>query len=231
MRRFYEEVTTRADASGAIVLLDGRVLRTPARAVLLCPSAALAEAVAAEWAGQGETVAPAAMRLTRLATTAVDLMPARRADAVAEAAGFAAHDLLCYRAAGPPGLVARQDAAWQPWLAWALARYDAWLDVARTLDPIAQPERSLAALRAAVAALDDWRLTGLHAITTATGSLVLALAVEQGALDAAGAFDAALLDELAAIERWGIEEGQARRHAALRADLDAAAVFLRALPP
>ena len=63
----------------------------------------------------------------RLATTVVDLMPARREDAIAEAAGYAATDLLCYRAAGPAELVARQAATWQPWLDWAERRFDARL--------------------------------------------------------------------------------------------------------
>lgn len=226
MKRFYRDVATRADAGGAIVLLDGRVLKTPARSPLLYPTAALAEAVAEEWAGQGEIVALADMRLTRLATTAIDLMPARRDDGIREAAGFAACDLLCYRVAQPAALAARQEALWQPWLDWLLHRYDAWLEVTRALEPVAQPARSLAALEAAVLALDDWRLVGLHALATGTGSLVLALAIEQGELDPSRAFEAALLDELFAAEQWGLEEEQGRRHERLRADLDAAGRFL-----
>jgi len=230
VKRFYREVTTRADTTGAIVLLDGRVLKTPARNALVCPTAALARAVAAEWAGQGETMAMADMRLTRLATTAIDLMPARRDDAIREAVGFGTCDLLCYQARQPAELVGRQEALWQPWLDWVLHRHDAWLEVTRALEPVTQPARSLAALQAAVVALDDWRLVGLHALATGTGSLVLALAVGQGELDPSRAFEATLLDELFAAEQWGQEEEQGHRHERLRADLDAAGRFLVMLP-
>jgi chaperone required for assembly of F1-ATPase len=93
-----------------------------------------------------------------------------------------------------------------------------------------QPPGSLRRLRAAIEALDDWRLVGLHAATTLTGSLILGLALERAALDAEAAFAAALLDELWTIEHWGEEPEQQRRHARLRRDLAAAERFLRLLP-
>jgi chaperone required for assembly of F1-ATPase len=229
MKRFYAAVDTAPEAVGHVVRLDARPVRTPARNALAIPSLALAEAVAEEWRRQGEEIAPDTMPLTRLATTVLDLMPARREDAVEEAAGFAGTDLLCYRAAAPQVLSARQRAAWQPWLDWAERQYDARLIVTDTVDPLPQPEAALQALRRAVERLDDWRLVGLHAATTLTGSLVLALALERQALDTARAFETALLDELFEIERWGEETMQQRRHARLRTDLEAAATYLRLL--
>jgi hypothetical protein len=136
----------------------------------------------------GEEIDAASMPLTRLATTALDLMPARRGDAVAEASGYAETDLLCYRASFPANLAERQRAGWQPWLDWAERHHDARLALAPTLDPVPQPAPALAALRLAVERLDDWRLVGLHAATALTGSLVLALALERGDLDAERAF-------------------------------------------
>lgn len=232
MKRFYTAVDTAPDEEDGrrhVVRLDGRPVRTPARHALALPNPALAEAVAAEWRAQEREVDAAAMPLTKLATTVVDLMPGRRADAVAEAAGYAGTDLLCYRASHPAPLAARQRAAWQPWLDWAERRYDARLAVAHTVDPVPQPEQATAALHAAVDRLDDWRLVGLHAATTLTGSLVLALALERGELDTERALNAALLDELFEVEQWGEEEGQRRRHAALRRDLEAAGSYLRLL--
>jgi chaperone required for assembly of F1-ATPase len=230
VKRFYAEVATgRDEAGGFTVLLDGRPVRTPARRVLALPSAALAEAVAEVWRAQGEAIVAASMPLTRLATTAIDLMPARRADAIAEAADYAGTDLLCYRATGPETLVARQRAAWQTWLDWAERQYDARLVLASDVAPVDQPEPSLRALRAAVERLDDWRLVGLHAAVTLLGSLVLGLALERCAIDSERAFEVALLDELFEIERWGEEEQQQRRHARIKADLAAAERFLRCL--
>lgn len=227
MRRVYTSVAVEEGEGPVAVLLDGRPLRTPARLPLRLPTRPLALAVAEEWAAQGETIDPHGMPLTRLATTATDLMPARRADAVAEVAGYAATDLLCYRAASPADLAARQQARWQPWLDWANRTFGARLEVTRALDPTPQPAASLAALEAAVARVPDWPLVGLHAATRATGSLILGLALLEGALEAEEAFALAQLEELFEIERWGEEREQQRRLAALRRDLAAAARFLR----
>lgn len=230
VKRFYREVTVGQDDGGSTVLLDGRPVRTPARRPLVLPSPALAEAVAEEWQGQDETIAPETMPLTRLATTVVDLMPARRADAIEEVAGFAGTELLCYRAAAPASLVERQRRAWQPWLDWATREYDAPLMVADDVMPVEQPATSLNALHAAVAAHDDWRLVGLHAAATLLGSVVLALALERGVIDVDAAFRTALLDELFEIEQWGEEAAQQQRHRRLRAELAAAERFLSLLP-
>ncbi len=230
VKRFYAEVTTAATSTGFAVLLDGRPVRTPARNPLTVPSEPLAEAVAAEWRGQGEQILADTMRLTRLATSVVDLMPTRRPDAVAEAAGYAGTDLLCYRATAPASLVERQARAWQPWLDWAERQYDARLHAFAGVMPTAQPETALRALTAAVERLSDWRLMGLHAAATLLGSLVLALALERGAITAGAAFGAGLLDELFEIEQWGEDAEQAQRHARLRADLEAAERFLNLVP-
>lgn len=229
MKRWYEKVEVEPRDHGYGVALDGRPLRTPLRRDLVVPIGNLADAAAEEWRAQGETIRPDVMPVTRLATTVLDLMPARRGAAIDEAHGFAGTDMLCYRAADPETLVRRQEAAWQPWLDWAARQLDARLVVTAGIEPIAQPADALGTLRRHVERLDDWRLAGLHALTTASGSLVLGFAVEQGALDAAAVFELALLDELFEIERWGLDELQARRHAALRCDLDGAGRFLRAL--
>jgi chaperone required for assembly of F1-ATPase len=229
MRRFYTGVDTEPQAVGHLVRLDGKPVRTPAQQLLAMPTAELAGAVAEEWQAQAEEIAPKTMPLTRLATTAIDLMPARRDDAIAEAAEYAATDLLCYRAAQPAPLVARQNKAWQPWLDWAERQYGARLVSTAEVDPIPQPQAALQALRAAVALLDDWRLVGLHAATILTGSLVLGLAIEQAALAPEEAFATAMLDELYEIEQWGEESVQRQRHAALRHDLRAAVRYLQAL--
>jgi chaperone required for assembly of F1-ATPase len=127
--------------------------------------------------------------------------------------------------------MARQEALWQPWLDWAERQYDARLVPVHGVMPEAQPSAALNALGRAVERLDDWRLVGLHAATTVLGSLVLALALERGAIDLDRAFEAAFLDELFEVEEWGEDAERARRQARLRADLDAAARFLRLLNP
>ncbi|HSA80994.1 MAG TPA: ATP12 family protein [Geminicoccaceae bacterium] len=226
MKRFYRSVEVAAGDDGDRVLLDGRPLRTPARRALTLPSAALAEALADEWRAQGETIRPEDMPLTRLANTAQDRMPELRAAAIDEAVAYAGTDLLCYRAATPLALVERQQHLWQPLLDWAAGTFGTRLSVTTTLLPVTQPDAAVRGLRSAVDALGDWPLVGLHAATTALGSLVLGLALTRGRIDAEQALAASLLDELFEIERWGKDAETERRHAALRREMDAAALFL-----
>jgi len=229
MKRFYTAVTTSSDPGGHIVLLDGRPIRTPGRRRLALPTPALALAVAAEWRAQGAAICPESMGVTRLCTTVADRLPERRADAIAEIQGYAEADLLCYRTASPAELAERQATNWQPWIDWAAQRFDAPLMVTTAIVPLPQPRTSLEALRQATSLLDDWRLLGLHATTRLTGSIVLGLALLRGELDPAVAFDLTCLEELFEIEHWGLEVEQARRHAALRADLAAADAYCRSL--
>lgn len=218
-----------AAAEGHQVLLDGRPVRTPARRALAVPSATLAAAVADEWRAQGETLQPASMALTRLISTAIDRMPALRAAAIDEVLGYAETDLLCYRAAAPADLADRQQQLWQPWLDWLARSHGVELVVTTEMLPVPHPETALARLRSSVEPLDDWRLVGLHAVTTALGSVVLGLALFEGEIDAEQAIAASLLDEQFEIDRWGREREMERRHNALRYDVEAAARFLACL--
>jgi chaperone required for assembly of F1-ATPase len=229
MKRFYRQARAAATGGGHQVLLDDRPLRTPARHPMVLPSAGLAEAIAAEWQEQEEKIRPPAMPLTRMATTVVDRMPGQRAAAIEEAAGYAGTDLLCYRAAEPLDLVRRQEQAWQPLLDWAARTHDATFAVTTALRPVAQPSATTARLRSVLGELDDWQLVGVHAATTALGSLVLALALRAGRIDADTAIEASLLDELFEIERWGMDLEAERRHLVLRREVRAAATFLERL--
>jgi chaperone required for assembly of F1-ATPase len=226
MKRFYQSVELAAADDGHRVLLDGRPLNTPARRALTLPSAALAEALAEEWRAQGETIGPEGMPLTRLASTAQDRMPELRAVAIDDVVGYAGTDVLCYRAAAPLALVERQQQVWQPLLDWATSALGTRLVVTTTLLPVTQPDAAIRGLRAAVEELGDWPLVGLHAATTALGSLVLGLALSRGRINAEQGLAASLLDELFEIERWGKDAETERRHDALRREVDAAALFL-----
>jgi chaperone required for assembly of F1-ATPase len=229
MKRVYKTAEPRAVAGGWGVALDGRSLRTPAKRALLVPSAALAGEIAAEWDAQGPDIRPETMPLTRLAATAIDRTAEKRAEIAGEIAGYAGTDLVCYRAEHPPALAARQEAVWQPLLDWAAGRYDAGLAVTAGIVPLAQSPASLKSYAAVVAALDDFRLTALQAATAACGSLVIALALYEGRLDADAAFAASQLDETFQIEAWGEDAEAAARRETLAADIAAAARFLELL--
>jgi chaperone required for assembly of F1-ATPase len=229
MKRAYKKVTTHPLDGGWGIALDGRMLRTPGRNALLLPSEALAAAIAAEWDAQQAEIRPATMPLFRLAATAIDRTAPLRDAVVAEIANYAGTDLVCYRAARPPALAARQQAVWQKLIDWAARRYDAALAVTTGIVPTPQSAATLQAFAAVVAAQDDFRLTALQALTACCGSLVIALALMEGRLDAEEAFAASQLDENFQIEAWGEDAEIARRRQALAADIAAAARFLELL--
>ncbi|GGB26161.1 ATPase [Sphingomonas metalli] len=223
MKRFWRDVTVHDGE----VRLDGKPVRTPGRLPLAIPAPALAEAVAAEWRAVGETLDPRTMRLTGLANAAIERIAP---DPVTFAAGLAAYgesDLLCYRADAPPDLVSRQAAAWDPPLDWARARYDVHFTLVTGILHRDQPPATIARLGEAVAALDAWHLAGLSPVVTITGSLVLALALIEGAMDADAVWHAADVDAEWQAERWGEDMLAAQATAARRAEFDAAAAFLR----
>lgn len=224
MKRFFKTAAVGDAAGGYTVLLDGKPMRTPAKAPFVVRSKKLAEAIAAEWQAQGETIEPAALPLTRLAGTAIDLVAQRREAVVGEIAKYATTDLVCYRAETPSELVTRQHRAWQPHLDWAGTRY-APLAVTAGITPVTQAPESLAAYHRAVAAYDDMTLTALHLATTTLGSLVLALALIEGRIAADEAFAAAELDQSFQIKRWGEDAEATARRAAVRDDIGVAARF------
>jgi chaperone required for assembly of F1-ATPase len=229
MKRFYQAVRVAPSGQGHGILLDERPARTPAKQLLVVPTAPLAEAIAGEWREQDETIRPDLMPLTRLASTAIDRMPALREAAIDEVVAYVDTDLLCYRAAEPFDLVRRQHHVWQPVLDWLSTAYGIRLSVTTSILPVAQPEVTRARLRAAIEDLPDWPLVGVHAATTALGSLALGLAVLHGRIDAEAALAASLLDELFEIERWGADPEAERRHAVFRRDITGAARFIQAV--
>lgn len=230
-RRIYRAVSTAAQSDGHAVWLDDRVARTPAGQALVLPTAALAEAVAAEWAAQGETVQPETMPLTRLAMTAIDRIEAERAGVIEAIVTYGASDLVCYRAERPADLAARQEAQWGPLLEWVKTALGVQLAVTCDVFPVPQPAATTQALRCAVAALGTLELTALASIVQISASLVIGLALVKGCLDAEAAFTAAMVDEQYQLERWGEDAWASARAAALRAELFAAARWLALARP
>lgn len=225
MKRFWKEV---AVADGAI-RLDGRAVRTPARAPLILPTPALAEAIADEWRAVGEEIDPRAMPLTGYANAAIDKIGP---DTAAFAAGLALYgetDLLCYRAENPPQLAMRQAEIWDPLLDWARKRYDIAFVVTVGIVHRAQPPETLARLSAAIAARRAFELAALSPIVTIGGSLVVALMLAENALTPDAAFEATHLDELWQAELWGEEWMAADARALRRADFASADRLLRLL--
>lgn len=213
---------------GYRVLVDGAPLASPAHRELRLANAELARAVAAEWTGRPRPSgpAPAHARLTALAGRAADLDAAERERIEADLAAHIETDLVCYRAEGPPDLVALQAARWDPLVAWAARRFGCAPAVTAGVLPTAPDPALVARYAVVLVGLGTAALVGLQAAVQATGSLVVALALLEGEIDAEAAWRAANVEEGYNAARWGEDDEAAEHRALRRADLAAAAVHL-----
>ena len=226
MKRFWKDVAVEPGQEGWAVKLDGRPVKTPARAALAVPSEVLAEAIAEEWRAVGETIDPRAMPLTGLANAAIDRVAPDPTAFASKLAEYAEGDLACYRAEGPSALVARQETSWDPLLAWARRRYDVDFVTTFGLMHVAQPPATVERLSHAVAALDPFRLAGLSPLVTIGGSLVAALAVLENAITPEEAWEAVSVDDRWQFEQWGADAEAQTAMENRRRDFLAAARFL-----
>lgn len=205
-KRFYKNAASRQTDDGHTVELDGRPIKTPAKVALTLPTLALADAIAAEWNSQGETLDLQGMTLTRLANVAIDRTPDTRAEMAEELSRYANTDVTCYLADAPAELQQRQKAAWKPWRDWAGQALGVVLVPVMGIMASPQPEASLEQVRVHAHSLDDFRLTGLAWACSLLGSAVLALAVERGQVSCGDALRASCVDEDWQIEQWGEDD-------------------------
>lgn len=227
MKRFYDHAAVTAMEGGFAVTLDGKTVKTPARRPLVLPNELIAGAVAREWSAQGDRIEPDTMPLMRLAATAIDRVADNRDTMVDDISAYGETDLLCYRAAEPDALKVMQAEAWQPLLDWCATRFGATLAITEGLIAIPQPGAATGALRAAVDGYDAMSLAALHAITAAAGSLVIALALAEGHIDAKTAWRLSRIDESYQAEHWGIDAEALDKAEQVRVTLFNSARFLR----
>ncbi|WP_147126922.1 ATP12 family chaperone protein [Shimia ponticola] len=204
-KRFWKAAAAAEVEGGWSVSLDGRAIKTPAKAPLVMPTQALADAVAAEWDAQDEIIDPGSMPFTRSANSAIDKVVPQRSDVIAMLADYGDSDLLCYRAEAPAELVNRQAEAWDPLLDWARDTYGAPLIMAQGVMHVAQPPASLAALRAPLEEANAFEIAALHDLIALSGSLVIGLkATVVG--DPEPLWQASRVDEQFQIDQWGDDE-------------------------
>jgi chaperone required for assembly of F1-ATPase len=228
-RRFYERAEIEGGDGEFRIVLDGRPVKTPARRPLAAPTQVLAQAIAAEWEEQREVIDPARTPLTRLANSIIDGVAEASSQVAAEVARYLGSDLVFYRAGGPAGLVMRQSKAWDPVLAWARDVLGARFLLAEGLVYVTQSPEALAAASAAIPR-DHWRLGAVNSVTTLTGSALIALALAGGALSVDEAWTAAHVDEDWNMDFWGRDELALERRGYRFAEMQAAALVLRADP-
>ncbi|WP_299680463.1 ATP12 family protein [uncultured Roseobacter sp.] len=205
-KRFWTAAEVTEGAEGFGIALDGRPVKTPAKRALQAPTRALAEAIAAEWAAQGDVVDPLSMPFTRTANAAIDKVAVQQAEVAEMLAAYGDSDLLCYRAEQPAELVERQAAAWDPLLDWAAETLGARLHPRVGVMHAPQDPDALARLSAEVKALPVFQLTAFHDLVSLSGSLILGFAAAQDLKTIKALWDISRLDEIWQAEQWGQDE-------------------------
>ena len=217
-KRFYKLVTVEAVQQGKgrgteyRILLDGRSLRTPARAPLHLPTLPLALAMAAEWDAQKDNkrgIQPATMPLMTLASTAIDQvavdpLPTRRT----VLSYLPTDTCLFFTTAEDRILLKKQKQHFTPLVKWLRRAFDV---ECRTTESFAgrlvHPPESLARVQAAVESLDPFALACLQCATMECKSLVMGLALLCREVTLEQARLASRLEEECQIEWWGAVEG------------------------
>lgn len=229
IRRFYKDVTLGEVSGGWQVMLDGRGIRTVGGAAQIVPSAALGEALAAEWRRQGEKIDPASLPLRDMADYAIDVVAPDPAAVARGLIAYAETDTLCYRADPDEPLHARQQAVWEPLLgAFEAAHGISLVRVSGVLHR-PQPPETLARLEARLKALDPFALAGVEAMTKLAASLVTALAAleARGEDEPLALWQAACLEEEWQAELWGRDWEAEERRERREADFLRACAFAR----
>ena len=203
MKRFYDNVSILPEDGGYRILLDNRPIRTPARKFLLVPTPVLAEEIASEWRAQGGEIDPAAMTMTGFANAAIDHVQGKREAFSAPIVAYAETDMLCYRGDVDSPLAQRQDAEWEPLLAWAETQYDVRFVRVAGIIHHDQPPETLAKIKVKVLAQPDFVLAAMAPLVTISGSLVSVLAMLDGHIDAAALWPLVNLEELWQAGLWG----------------------------
>lgn len=214
-KRFWKDSAVVEAGGGFTVELDGRRVKTPAKAALFLPTRAMAEAVAQEWDAQDKVVDPASMPYTRSANAAIDKVHHQHGEVADMLADYGDSDLLCYRAEHPAALTERQAEHWDPALDWAAETLEARLLTVSGVVHQPQPAAPLERLRARVHDMSDFHLAAFHDLVSLSGSLILGFAAAMNWREADAIWRISRLDELWQEEQWG-EDEEAREQAELK---------------
>lgn len=227
VKRFWREVTLGETSGGWQVLLDGRPVRTQGGAAQIVPSHALAEALAAEWAAQGEVVDPGAFPMRDLADLALDHVAPDPAQQAASLMRYAETDTLLYRADPDEPLHRRQLDRWEPLVQALEARHGVVFERISGVMHRPQPAATLNTLRDVLLQQDAWRLAAIATLAPLAASLIVALAAFEPEASPDMLFAAANLEEDWQTEFWGQDEEAARVRAAREAAFTAATRFAK----
>jgi chaperone required for assembly of F1-ATPase len=225
MKRFYKDVTVEAAEGGFGVRLDGRAIKSVGGRPQVVPTRALAEALAAEWDGQGEEIDPARFLYRDMTDYALDVVTGDPTGVAAEILPYAETDTLCYRAEPDEAFAARQRLMWEPLLTDAETRLGVKFVRVSGIIHKPQPVETLARLQAELDRLNPFELAALRNTASLAASLVIGLTALTPGVDLDALWDAANLEEDWQAELWGKDEEALERRERRSRAFSAAARF------
>lgn len=228
-KRFWTATEVAFVEGGYTVTLDGRALKTPAKAALVVPTVAVAKLIAAEWQAVGEVINPDALPVTRAVNAAIDKVRGQQPEVREIVAAYGDSDLVCYRAERPEALVELEAQAWDPLVDWAAHRYGMRPVLRQGVMHAPQPAPLLKSFEADVERLDAFELTALHDLVAMSGSLIIGLALLDRFAEPEALWQASRVDEEWQAAHWGSDEEAEALTAVRRETFMNAARFFAAL--
>lgn len=224
-------ITSQKTEQGFALMLGSVTLKTPAGNALIVPTAALADALVAEWqeAGQGGKINKQLLKLTPIACVAIDIVSGNLGAMLADILPYIDTDLVCYRAGDIAELSSQQGEALDPVIAWLKERYDISLVITDGMMPVAQHGENQEKLNKVLQGFDRWKLAVFAVAAKPLGSVVLALALVEGKISAEDAYNFAHLEEQYETLKWGEDDEKEQSLRAKRQDVEATARFLELL--
>ena len=205
MKRFYDKATAKPVDGGFQVHLDDRPMKTALGNPQIVRGMALAEALAKEWDGQGETIDPARFLLRDLADFAIDMVGPDPSETIAKLLSYLETDTLCYRADPDEPFFRRQLEVWDPLLAAFEAREGVRLERVSGIVHRPHPKQTAQTIKARLHAMDGFTLTALLTMTSLAASLSIGLTALEDDADVDALWAAANLEEDWQIEQWGAD--------------------------
>ena len=230
-KRFYASAGVAEAEGGFAVTLDGKPIRTPSGRQVVVPNREIAEAIAAEWNAQGETIDPLTMPLTRFANS----VGAERWSIASRRSPTTSQNISARICCSIAPAIPKRWSPGKPRIGTRSCSGRRTSSARISFSPrgsCMSPSRSPRSRRRARRfPADPWSIAALHVVTTLTGSALLALALCHGVRSADEVWAAAHVDEDWNIEKWGVDEEVAARRAARLVDFTAAVTILKALKP
>lgn len=139
---------------------------------------------------------------------------------------FAQTDMLLFWGQNKD-LILLQEKEWGPLLQWANHELNTKLQTTQGLDVPEENQSSRGRLRSELERFSDRELVAFYAAALNMRSVLLALALVRGRINAEEAFQAAFLEELWQAENWGVEEDAQARRETMKKELQDIEKFLK----